>query len=219
MLRVSLIKPYIYINIYMWSSLLSTLIMWNRFQRSFNKPTGCGNRQSFIQTTSENCEKMHTEVLAFSHTCDLEWRSKSYKLAFKCSGLYHFSKLERNQPVNVQMQANVKVLLTKDGWLFVGCLTSQQHASVSQEWICSDKFTCCHTEIEVADQTFHLTQSQYTDTGPTSLSVDPITPDAWQGSHWSANFEVTGMTRPQKNHSASGIRTRDFRSWGGRLNH
>ena len=39
------------------------------------------------------------------------------------------------------------------------------------------------TEIEVADQTFHLTQSQYTDTGPTSPSADPITPGAWQGSH------------------------------------
>ena len=32
--------------------------------------------------------------------------------------------------------------------LFVGCLTSQQHASVSQGRICSDIFTCCHTEIE-----------------------------------------------------------------------
>ena len=49
--------------------------------------------------------------------------------------------------------------------LFVGCLTSQQHASVSQGRICSDNFTCCHTEIEVADQTFHITQSQYTDMG------------------------------------------------------
>ena len=39
------------------------------------------------------------------------------------------------------------------GWL-VGCLTSQQHASVSQGRICSDKCTCCHTEREVADQTF-----------------------------------------------------------------
>ena len=79
--------------------------------------------------------------------------------------------------------------------LFVGCLTSQQHVSVSHGRICSDNFTCCHTEIEVADQTFHLTQSQYTDTGPTSPSADPIMPGAWQGSHWSANFEVTGMTR------------------------
>ena len=72
--------------------------------------------------------------------------------------------------------------------LFVGCLTSQQHASVSQGWICSDNLTCCHTEIEFADHTFHLTQSQYTGTGPTSPSADPITPGAWQGSHWSANI-------------------------------
>ena len=72
--------------------------------------------------------------------------------------------------------------------LLVGCLTSQQQASVSQGRICSDNFTCCHTEIEVADPTFCRTQSQYTDTGPTSPSADPITPGAWQGSHWSANF-------------------------------
>ena len=82
-------------------------------------------------------------------------------------------------------------------WL-VGCLTSQQYASVSQGRICSDNFMCCHTEIEVADQTFYPTQSQYTDTGPTSPSTDPITPGTWQGSHWRANFEVTGMTRPRK---------------------
>ena len=83
-------------------------------------------------------------------------------------------------------------------WLFVVCLMSQQHASVSQGRICSDNFTCCHTEIEVAHQTFHLTQSQNTDTGPTSPRIDPLTPGTWQGSHWSANFEVTGMTRPRQ---------------------
>ena len=38
--------------------------------------------------------------------------------------------------------------------LLVGCLTSQQQASVSQGRICRDNFTCCHTEIEAADQTF-----------------------------------------------------------------
>ena len=63
--------------------------------------------------------------------------------------------------------------------LLVDCLTSQQHARVSQGRICSDNFTRCHTEIEVADQTFHLTQSQYTDTEPTSPSADPLTPGAW----------------------------------------
>ena len=96
------------------------------------------------------------------------------------------------------------------GMFVVGCLTSLQHASVSQGRICSDNFTCCHTEIKVADPTFHLTRSQHTDTGPTSPSTDPITPGAWQGSHWSANFEVTGMTRPRKNPVASGIRSRDL---------
>ena len=46
-----------------------------------------------------------------------------------------------------------------------------------------------HTEIEVADQTFYLTQSLYTDTWPTSPSADPVTPGVWQDSQWNANFE------------------------------
>ena len=49
-------------------------------------------------------------------------------------------------------------------------------------------FPCFHTEIEVADQTFYLTQPLHTDIRPTSPSADPIAPDAWQGSHWSAKF-------------------------------
>ena len=44
--------------------------------------------------------------------------------------------------------------------MLVCCLTSRQHACVSQRRICSDSGTCCHTETEVADQTFCLTQSQ-----------------------------------------------------------
>ena len=101
----------------------------------------------------------------------------------------------------------------------LACLTSQQHASVSQGRICSDNCTCCHTEVEVANQTFHLIKSQYTDIGPTSPSADPITPGTWQGSHWSANFEVTGMTRPGKIPSQAGFELRTFRFRGGRLNH
>ena len=86
--------------------------------------------------------------------------------------------------------------------LFVGSVKSQQHACVSQGWICSDKRTCCR---EVADPTSYLTQSQYTDTEPTTPSADPFMPGAWQGSHWSANFEVNGMTRPGQ----KSCRTRD----------
>ena len=95
--------------------------------------------------------------------------------------------------------------------LLVACLTSQQHASVSQGRIYSDNCTCCHAETEAADQTFYLTQSQYTDTGPTSPSDDPTKPGAWQGSHWSANFEVTGMTRPGKIPSQAGFELRTLR--------
>ena len=73
--------------------------------------------------------------------------------------------------------------------VFVCCLlTSQQHAGASRGRICSDDCTCCHTEIEVADQTFYISQSQYTDTRPTSPNTDPITPGAWQGSHWGAIY-------------------------------
>ena len=57
-----------------------------------------------------------------------------------------------------------------------------------RDWSAQIIFTCCHTETKVADPTFYLTQSQYTDTGPTSPSADLIMPGAWQGSHWSANF-------------------------------
>ena len=65
--------------------------------------------------------------------------------------------------------------------LFVDCLTSQQHASVSQGRICSNNWTRCHTEIEVADQTFYLTQSHHTDIKPISPSTDPTMPDACHG--------------------------------------
>ena len=95
-------------------------------------------------------------------------------------------KLEK-RPEQGQATASQHRLPEDNILLFVGCLTTKQQAGVSQERICSDNLTCCHTEIEVTDQTFYLTQSQYTDTGPTSPSADPITPGAWHGGHWSAN--------------------------------
>ena len=56
----------------------------------------------------------------------------------------------------------------------------------------------CHTENEVQDQTYYLTQAAYTDTRPTSPSADPKTSGAWQGSYWSTNFQVTGITKKKK---------------------
>ena len=104
--------------------------------------------------------------------------------------------------------------------LLVGCLTPQQHASISQGRICSDNCMCCHTETATADRNIHFTQSHYTDTGPTSPSVDPIMPGAKQGSHWSANFQVTDTTRPGKIPTdQEGIKPWICRSQSGHLNH
>ena len=83
----------------------------------------------------------------------------------------------------------ITLLSASDGTsLNVGCLTSQQHANVFQGQICSGNCMSCLTEIEVANPTFHLTQSQYTDTQPTNPSTDLITPGASQDSHWECQF-------------------------------
>ena len=71
------------------------------------------------------------------------------------------------------------------------------------------QFTCCHSGIEAVYQTFFLTQSQHTDTRPTSPSPDQIKPGTWQGSHWSVIFKVSGMTRHRKQPTAQqGIKSR-----------
>ena len=108
------------------------------------------------------------------------WKVKGHRL-------FHVTKWAPNSELQWTADLLAATSLRLVGWLF-GCLTSQQHAGVSQGQICSDNCMCCHSEIEIADQTFHLTQSQYTDTGPTSPAADPMMPGAWQGSHWSANF-------------------------------
>ena len=72
-------------------------------------------------------------------------------------------------------------------WLLVDCMASQPHSIVSQGQIYA-QFTCCHTETKVVDQTFNLTQSQFTATIPTSSGADPVTPGAWQGNHWKNKF-------------------------------
>ena len=101
--------------------------------------------------------------------------------------------------------------------LLVGCLTSQQHASVSEGRICSDNFTCCHTEIEVADQTFRLTQSQYTDTGPTSPSTDPIMPGTCRVAAGVPIFKSLVWLDPEKIPGQAGFKPGIFCSRGGRL--
>ena len=99
----------------------------------------------------------------------------------------------------------------------------QQDASVSQGRICSGSCTCCHTEIEVAEQTFHLTQSQYTDTGPTLTQY--LKAPGRLATEVPIFFYVTGMTRLGKRSTpkagmesrrlADAFTTRPTRRWSG----
>ena len=49
--------------------------------------------------------------------------------------------------------------------------------------VSSDNCMLCHTETEIADPSCYLIQSEIMDTGPASLSTDPVTPGAGQGRH------------------------------------
>ena len=95
--------------------------------------------------------------------------------------------------------------------LLDGCLTSQQHASVSQGQISSDNFTCCHTEIEVADKTFYLNPPHYTDTRPTGSSGYPISLGDWKDSRWSANSNHW-YDSTRKNPESSAVEANAFSS-------
>ena len=68
------------------------------------------------------------------------------------------------------------------GTLNVSCLTPSQPRRSFQGGAALT-LTCATHETEVAAQASCLTQSQYTDTGPTSPSANPIMPDARRGSH------------------------------------
>ena len=73
--------------------------------------------------------------------------------------------------------------------------TVARAATLRQKWL-----------IKVAISPTHLHNA---DTGPTSPSSGLISPGAWRGSHWSVNFEVTGMARPGKRPTANaGIKRR-----------
>ena len=80
---------------------------------SLNRPTGHGNITNFIQIDREICEKMRTEVSAFSYKCDLEEHQdhSNWYHNIQFSGVYHCTNFERNQYLNVRMLANVKVVI------------------------------------------------------------------------------------------------------------
>ena len=92
--------------------------------------------------------------------------------------------------------SNPQLWCPMPGNSWTGSATCHMLACLRDGSACLDSCTYCHTEIDASDQACFLTQSQWTDTRPASLSIDPITSGAWQGSHWSTNCVVASGTRP-----------------------
>ena len=130
----------------------------------------------------------------------LWWRSRvhtfavAYPWACRCTHLFKTPHCFQNYifiyyNMHIRMRSSWRQRGGGGGGAIEGCccccclLIVDWHASVSQGRICSDNGLFCHTETEDVDQTFYLTQSQYTDSGPTSPSANPIKPGAWQGDH------------------------------------
>ena len=61
--------------------------------------------------------------------------------------------------------------------LFSVCLTSKQNTRCVLATDLLRQVMYCHSEAKIADQTCYLIQSQHTETGPTSSSVDLVMPD------------------------------------------
>ena len=75
-----------------------------------------------------------------------------------------------------------------------------------------------HTETEVAGQIIYLTQSQWTDTGQTSPSADPIRQLDWQGNSLEYQFWRSWCDSTRKNlHGEIGTRAQVWRSCDGLL--
>ena len=72
-------------------------------------------------------------------------------------------------------------------------LNITEQAVCYQGRTCIEVFTCCHTETEASDQTYYLTQPQYTYARPSGPGTDPVMPAVWQGGHLTTKVQVTGL--------------------------
>ena len=86
------------LSVYLMKSLQHTPLIityTKKVSMSFNKPKGRANTQNFIQIDTEISEKNDSEVFDFSYKCDLEWRTRSFKLVsnVEFSGFYHLFKV------------------------------------------------------------------------------------------------------------------------------
>ena len=77
----------------------------------FVTPGSLKSTANYFPINLKLCEIIGTEVFAFSHSCDLESRSRSIRLVqnVEYNSIYLHVKFESNRFINVRMHANVKV--------------------------------------------------------------------------------------------------------------
>ena len=84
---------------------------------------------------------------------------------FASSKKYRERSLKLDKGYNrLSINSEIKIWIVVVGWL----LTIPAICYCISGVVCSDDCMYCQSETEAADQTLYLTQSQYTDTGPTS---------------------------------------------------
>ena len=120
-----------------------------------------------LLTASQTVSNTYLQV-AWEESCKL---GATHQMLSMCNMLYTTWYEETAQLSSLtEMKSHLLCIL----WLLhIPPLNGQ---SVSQGWVCLHKVMCCHTERELADQTYCLNQTQYTYIGPTSLHADPMMP-------------------------------------------
>ena len=128
------------------------------------------------------------------HLTAMTWALVQFSYGSNCTWPFLLMKFDTGKRRDRERDA-VRVLL-------VGCLKSQQYASVPLGQICSNNCTCCYTKTEVADQT-PLWPSHCTDTRPAISCTYPKTPGTLQGTTAipiSSNWYDSTWNKVHRNH-------------------
>ena len=82
---------------------------WDQVRMNFITPTSLNSIPHSIQTNWKLCEKTDAKMFAFSHSCDLEWKSRSIRLVpnEESKSIQQQTKFEPNPFLNVWMHANI----------------------------------------------------------------------------------------------------------------
>ena len=106
-------------------------------------------------------------LLSYMHSCNPPWWVEAYCTSWT---FFPFSSFLREYFLLFRWMKTVPSL-NIDYFFLSWLLTVPAQASIAQEWIWVDSITCCHTEIEAANQICCLVQLQDTEIRPASPST------------------------------------------------